>query len=177
MSNIITASYTSPVGELLIGVYNNQLCLCDWVYRKQRPTIDNRVQKFCGAIYKEGTHDVITSTVQQLDAYFKGELKQFDVPLLCCGTDFQKSIWQDLQDIPYGETMSYASLSRKRNNPKSIRAVAAANGANAISILIPCHRIIGSDGSLTGYAGGLRAKEALLQLEGIDLYNGQQSLF
>ena len=139
------------------------------MYRKQRAQIDQRVQGFCEATYQEGKNDLIASTVQQLDTYFLGDFRVFDISLLSCGSDFQKSVWQDLQDIPSGETLSYASLSRKRNNPKRIRAVAAANGANAISIIIPCHRVLGSNGTLTGYADGLRAMEALLKLEGVNL--------
>jgi len=177
MNSIICATYISPVGELLLGVFDNQFCLCDWTYRKQRNNINLRIETFCESPMTMGTHELIDETRVQLNHYFKKELTQFNLPLLLCGTDFQQSVWSDLRDIPYGETLSYSSLSRKRNTPKSIRAVAAANGANAISIIIPCHRVIGSNGALTGYAGGLRAKEALLQLEGVDLSHGQQALF
>jgi len=177
MSNIICKTYQSPVGSLNIGVFNDQLCLCDWTYRKMRSSIDKRVQSFFEATFESGDHDLIAETIHQLSEYFEGKRQTFNLPLLFSGTEFQQSVWTDLTQIPYGETMSYGSLSRKRNNPKSIRAVAAANGANAISIIVPCHRIIGSDGALTGYAGGLPAKEKLLKLEGVILSNGQQSLF
>ena len=89
----------------------------------------------------------------------------FDIPLLLVGTEFQKSVWNELLNIPYGTTISYAQLSQRLDNPKAIRAVASSNGANSISILIPCHRVIGSDHKLTGYAGGLVAKKTLLELE------------
>ena len=99
------------------------------------------------------------------------------MPLLLAGTRFQISVWEELQNIPYGTTCSYISLSRKLKNEKAIRAVASANGANAISIIVPCHRIIGADGSMTGYAGGIKAKKKLLEHEGVNLHNGQQLLF
>ena len=89
----------------------------------------------------------------------------FDVPLLAVGTEFQRTVWQELQNIPYGKTVSYGELSRKLGNPKAVRAVAAANGANALSILIPCHRVVGSNHTLIGYAGGLAAKQGMLALE------------
>lgn len=177
MSNIITTYYNSPVGELILGVYNDQLCLADWRYRKQRQQIDTRIQNSLKSTYEEGKHSLLDITIKQLDAYFKGDLQKFDIPLLLSGTEFQKTVWLSLQTIPYGETCSYVTLSRKLNNEKAIRAVAGANGANAISIIIPCHRIIGADGSLTGYAGGLPAKKKLLHMEGVDLSHGQQSLF
>lgn len=177
MSNIICKTYHSPVGSLNIGVFQNQLCLCDWTYRKARAQIDKRIQDFCEATYITNDHKLIHKTINQLKEYFNGSRTSFDLPLLWCGTDFQQSVWGDLMDIPYSETMSYAALSRKRNNPKSIRAIASANGANAISIIVPCHRIIGSNGALVGYAGGLKVKSKLLDLEGVDLSNGQQSLF
>jgi methylated-DNA-[protein]-cysteine S-methyltransferase len=97
--------------------------------------------------------------------YFAHERKDFNIPLLTVGTDFQKSVWEGLIKIPYGTTASYLELSKNIGNEKAVRAVASANGANAISILIPCHRIIGSNGDLVGYAGGLPAKKKLLELE------------
>lgn len=177
MNNIITTYYKSPVGELILGVYKDQLCLADWRYRKQRNQIDSRIKSSLNSNYEEGKHSLLEFTIKQLDLYFKGALQIFDIPVLLLGTDFQKMVWKSLQTIPYGETCSYVTLSRKLNNEKAIRAVASANGANAISIIVPCHRIIGADGSLTGYAGGLPAKKKLLHMEGVDLSNGQQSLF
>ncbi len=157
--------YKTPVGELILGSYDNQLCLADWRYRKMRSSIDTRIQKGLKAEYVEESSEVIVETMKQLDAYFANERKTFDIPLHMVGTDFQKSVWQGLIEIPYGTTASYLELSRNIGNEKAVRAVASANGANAISIMIPCHRIIGSDGALTGYAGGLPAKKKLLELE------------
>lgn len=108
---------------------------------------------------------VIDAAARQLDEYFRGKRKSFDIPLLTVGTDFQKKVWRLLASIPYGSTASYSELSNLLGCPGAVRAVANANGANAISIFIPCHRVIGSDGSLTGYAGGLDAKRFLLDLE------------
>ena len=100
-----------------------------------------------------------------MDEYFAGKRKAFDLPLLFVGTDFQKSVWDALLDVPFGATQSYAWLAEKIGNPKAVRAVGMANGANSISIFAPCHRIIGSNRSLTGYGGGLETKRFLLDLE------------
>lgn len=102
---------------------------------------------------------------QQFDAYFAGELLEFDLPLAAQGTEFQQRVWKALCTIPYATTISYAELARRVGNPKASRAVGLANGANPLSIIVPCHRVIGANGSLTGYGGGLKAKQHLLDLE------------
>lgn len=107
----------------------------------------------------------LQKTMQQLRAYFAGELEDFDLPLSPEGTSFQRSVWQKLCDIPYGSTISYGELAWRMGNPKACRAVGLANGQNPIPIIIPCHRVIGSNGKLTGYGGGLPIKEKLLALE------------
>lgn len=168
--------YHSPIGILILGEYKGQLCLSDWKYRKMRNQIDQRLSKFLGTSLEEEHTDFLESVAKQLDEYFLQQRTEFDIPLLFCGTDFQQQVWNKLTEIPYGKTMSYLELSQALNNPDAIRAVAAANGANAISIIVPCHRIIGSDGELTGYAGGLEAKKKLLQLEGHQFGN-QLELF
>ena len=162
---IETGSFKTGYGELIIGSYESQLCLCDWRYRKMRSSIDKRIEAGLQAVYKESESDLIVETRKQLSAYFSGELKLFDLPVLMVGSDFQLKVWKLLQEIPFGNTDSYAGLSEKLGDVKAIRAVATANGANAISIIVPCHRVIGSDGSLTGYAGGLKTKRRLLRLE------------
>lgn len=108
---------------------------------------------------------VLAEAVEQINLYFKGELKEFDLKLNPQGTEFQKKVWQLLIKIPYGKTSSYRELSNDFGNPLAIRAVAAANGKNPLWIIVPCHRVIGSDGSLTGYAGGLWRKKWLLEHE------------
>ncbi len=175
--HIEVSEYKSPYGELLLGAFEGKLCLCDWKFRKQRNAVDQRLQKNLKASFvTEKDSEIINNTRHQLEEYFKGSRRSFDIPLLLVGTDFQKTVWEALQEISYGKTSSYQELSIKLNNPLAIRAIASANGANAISIMIPCHRVIGSDGSLTGYAGGLLAKEKLLQLEGA-LSKDQLKLF
>lgn len=164
--NILIKYYKTPYGELLLGSYDNLLCICDWRYRKMRAQIDKRIQGQLEANYDEGNSEVIEKTIAQLEEYFGGTRTEFDLSLLLVGSEFQKTVWKALIAIPFGETNSYLGLSKDLNNEKAIRAVATANGANAISIIVPCHRIIGSDGKLVGYAGGLSAKKKLLELEG-----------
>lgn len=164
-NKIIIEYFKTPVGELILGTFDNKLCIADWRYRKMRTAIDKRIQTGLEAEYIEGYSEINEQAKDQLTDYFSGERKEFNVPLFLVGTDFQKSVWNTLRQIPFGKTDTYLGLSRKLNNIKAIRAVAGANGANAISIIIPCHRIIGSDGSLVGYAGGLRTKQKLLELE------------
>ena len=106
-----------------------------------------------------------TEAIHQLDAYFAGALRRFDLRLAPAGTAFQQTVWRALLDIPYGETMSYGALARRIGRPAAVRAVGAANGQNPLAIVVPCHRVIGSDGRLVGYGGGLPAKVALLELE------------
>lgn len=169
--------YKSPFGELIIGDYNNALCICDWRYRKMRPSIDKRIQESLKAEYLEQNTELIKQTIAQLEEYFSKKRTFFSIPLKLIGSEFQKSVWNTLIEIPYGKTMSYLELSKQMQNEKAIRAVASANGANAISIIVPCHRIIGSKGELTGYAGGLNSKKKLLQLENAGPFAGQQELF
>ena len=107
----------------------------------------------------------LTEAIRQLQAYFAGELENFNLPLTPGGTPFQMEVWHRLRDIPYGQTISYGELARRIGNPKASRAVGLANGSNPIPIVIPCHRVIGSNGKLTGYGGGLPIKEKLLALE------------
>ena len=164
--NIIkTRRYESPCGTLLLGSFEDKLCLCDWQVEKHRDHVDRRLKRVLHAEFEEGTSEVVEATVRQLDEYFAGKRKKFNIPLLFVGTDFQKTVWNELLNIPYGQTVSYGEMARRIDMPKSVRAVANANGANAISIFAPCHRVIGSNGTLTGYGGGLAAKKMLLELE------------
>ncbi|MNE36295.1 Methylated-DNA--protein-cysteine methyltransferase [compost metagenome] len=110
--------------------------------------------------------DQLDEAVRQLDEYFAGKRQKFDLRLAPRGTEFQREVWQALLDIPFGRTTCYAELAERIGRPKAMRAVGAANGANPIAVIIPCHRVIGRDGSLTGYGGGLERKELLLRLEG-----------
>lgn len=157
--------YHSPCGDLILGSFQGKLCLCDWAVEKHRDVVDIRLRKVLKASYEEKTSDIIQETSRQLDEYFDSKRTVFDIPLLFVGTEFQKKVWHKLLEIPYGKTISYGELAKQLNIPKAVRAVANANGANAISIIAPCHRVIGSDHSLTGYGGGLTAKKMLLDLE------------
>lgn len=187
---IRTVRYQSPCGEMMLGAVGDRLCLCNWAQELHPGRVEQRLRTIlkaqfedCGQITETTASqsrqsdggapeqcrtfipEVLQRTVRELDEYFRGERREFDIPLLLAGSDFQKRVWQQLPSIPYGQTASYGELATAIGSPRSVRAVANANGANAISIILPCHRIIGSDGRLTGYGGGLRAKQYLLDLE------------
>lgn len=166
MKTIQIQYYHSPAGELILGSFEDELCLCDWMIEKRRDRIDLRIQKMLDVRYIIGSSAVIEKAVAELDDYFARRSTTFDIPLLFVGTDFQKRVWNKLLEIPYGHTVSYGEMARQLGCPKAVRAVANANGANALSIFAPCHRVIGSNSRLVGYAGGLEAKRILLELEG-----------
>ncbi|MBV7529617.1 methylated-DNA--[protein]-cysteine S-methyltransferase [Chitinophaga sp. sic0106] len=150
---------TTPVGELLLIATDKGLRAILW-----EDEDGSRVK-----LPVEGDHDthpVLDETARQLDEYFAGNRRTFDLPLHFEGTPFQQQVWTALLQIPYGKTVSYAQLANQLGNPKAVRAVGAANGKNPISIVAPCHRVIGSSGSLTGFAGGVAVKERLLRMEG-----------
>jgi len=141
--------------------------------------------KICGILFDTGSAPngcekketpLIKKAAQQFDEYFDGKRKSFNLPLGLSGTDFQIKVWNALQNIPYGETISYGELATIIGNPKASRAVGMANNRNPIPIIIPCHRVIGHDGSLTGYAGGLELKRLLLELEKTSSHAGRQAL-
>ena len=157
--------YRFHCGEMMLGSFDGRLCLCDWIDSRRRASVDQRLQRILNANYVEGSSDVIEKAKYQLDEYFLSKRREFDIPLLFVGTDFQKKVWNELLKIPYGTTISYGELSRRIGMPNAVRAVANANAVNAISIIAPCHRVIGSDGTLTGYGGGLERKRFLLELE------------
>ena len=158
----------SPIGDLLLGGDDEALHLVHFQggVRPIRPP-------------KEWEQDArpFREAVRQLNAYFGGKLRDFDLPLAPSGTAFQLKVWRTLQTIPYGETWSYGKLARRIQRPDAPRAVGAANGQNPIPVIIPCHRVIGADGSLTGFGGGLPIKQKLLALEGALPVSEQKSLF
>lgn len=165
MEPIKTSLYHSPAGEMIIGSFRDKLCICDWAAEKRRATIDGRICRHLNAEYEEGSSSLIDDTILQLDEYFAGKRMAFSIPLVFTGSPFQCRVWDELLKIPYGTTLSYAELAKRIGNPKAVRAVASANAANPISILVPCHRVIGSNHKLTGYGGGIEAKQNLLSLE------------
>lgn len=148
----------SPLGELKLVASDKGLVAILWEK-------DNPKRVPLGPQTRKDTHPMLVQTRHQLEQYFDGNLQEFDIPLDPKGTTFQKSVWQALLTIPFGETRSYGEIAKQIGNPKSVRAVGAANGRNPISIICGCHRVIGSNGKLTGFAGGLPAKEFLLNLE------------
>ena len=162
--------YQSPVGTVRIKAHKgciNEILFMDEVTEQQRD--DNE-------IIDQADTDVSAKCRQQLDEYFSGERKTFDFPVKQEGTLFQEKVWSELLHIPYGKTISYRQLSQMIGNVKSIRSVGTANGRNSLPIVVPCHRVIGSDGSLTGYGGGLWRKKWLLEHEN-KFGNGVVSLF
>jgi len=148
----------SPVGALTLVASERGLAAILWEDDDPR-----RVP--LSPLVEDVVHPVLLETERQLTEYFAGQRMQFDVPLDFHGTDFQKRVWSALLQIPFGETRSYAEIARTIGRPSAVRAVGAANGRNPISIIAPCHRVIGSNGALTGFAGGLPAKQLLLALE------------
>lgn len=169
MSRIHIQYFESPFGELMMGSYEGQLCLCDWRYRRRRDAVDARLRRGLGAEYVERDDDILGVARRQLSEYLERERRVFEIPLLLVGTPFQKRVWRQLLKTSFGETTSYLALAKAIGDPKAVRAVAGANGANAISIIVPCHRVIGSNGQLVGYAGGVKTKADLLGLE-FDLF-------
>ncbi len=166
MEIIKISRFDSPAGEMLVGSIGDAICLCDWTAGRRRDCIDRRIRRHLHATCEEGRSPVIERAAAQLEEYFAGRRRTFDLEIRMAGTPFQCSVWSELMKIPYGTTISYAELARRIGNPDAVRAVASANAVNALSVIIPCHRVIGSDRQLTGYGGGLEAKRLLLALEG-----------
>jgi methylated-DNA-[protein]-cysteine S-methyltransferase len=159
----------SPIGNLLLTSDGEALT---GLYMSV-PELDSTKQDFCGfkkfdrsELHQQDDNAYpFTAIKQQLKEYFAGERVDFDVPISLKGTEFQRKVWAELRNIPYGITISYGELARRIGNPNAVRAAGLANGRNPISIIVPCHRVIGANGSLTGYGGGLPRKETLLKLE------------
>jgi methylated-DNA-[protein]-cysteine S-methyltransferase len=149
----------SPVGPLQLVARDDALVAVLW-------TPDRPGRVHLGAIRETKAHPVLDATATQLDEYFTGSRRRFDLPLALDGTPFQRAVWQALALIPFGETRSYRSLSHAIGRPRALRAVGAANGRNPISIIVPCHRLVGASGALTGFAGGVASKAWLLRHEG-----------
>ncbi len=153
------------LGTMVACATDKGVCLLEFSDRKGLETELKQLAKYHNANIVQGQNKYFKQLKEELDAYFEGRLKEFKVPLDISGTDFQKQIWQALVEIPYGTTSSYLRQAEVLGKPLSVRAVANANGMNKIAIVIPCHRVVGSDGSLTGYAGGLWRKRKLIDLE------------
>lgn len=165
MPHINIQYFNSSCGLFVLASFGDKLCLCDWSNNPCAERNKRRIERYLNASFKIETTSILEETKRQLDEYFAGNRKAFTILLHFVGTDFQQQVWNELLNIPYGATTSYKEIAQNISKPKAVRAVAGAIGANGISILIPCHRVIGSDKSLTGYAGGLKAKKMLLQIE------------
>lgn len=154
----------SPVGELKLIASDKGLTAILWEN-------DDPKRVRVGPLEENKNHSVLLEAERQLKAYFAGHLEKFSLPLDFVGTEFQKKVWQALLTIPFGETRSYGEIAKQIGSPKAVRAVGAANGKNPISIIAPCHRVIGANGKLTGFAGGLEAKAHLLGIESKSLFS------
>lgn len=166
----ITAISTA-LGPMYAGATERGICLLEFTDRNRLETQIKRLAKILNAEYRTGEHPHLTRLEQQLQQYFSGNLTDFKLPLDLPGTEFQQRVWQALQDIPYGRTRSYQQQAQASGNANAVRAVARANADNRIAIVVPCHRVIGKNGQLTGYAGGLWRKCKLLKLENAPTQN------
>jgi methylated-DNA-[protein]-cysteine S-methyltransferase len=165
--NIQKLHFESPLGNISIstdGTFITEVCFCDNTGPGCLPENDTAF------------HPLLIRCKTELDGFFQGKLTKFTVPVRQAGTAFQQSVWNELLKIPFGKTFTYLELSKRIGDPNAIRAVGTSNGKNKIAIIVPCHRVIGSDGSLTGYAGGLSRKQWLLEHE-MKIAHGMQTLF
>jgi O-6-methylguanine DNA methyltransferase len=155
----------TPIGEMVAGATKDGICLLEFSDRKSLSSQIEEITALLETKTEDGSNRHLRMLKKQLKEYFKGKRKEFSLHLLTPGTEFQQAVWKELLKIPYGSTRTYQGQADLLNNPGSVRAVAHANGSNRISIIIPCHRVIGSDGHLVGYGGGLKRKKWLLDHE------------
>jgi AraC family transcriptional regulator of adaptative response/methylated-DNA-[protein]-cysteine methyltransferase len=162
---IKTTIIETPLGDMAAAATKDGICLLEF---KSRPALEsefNRLALTFNETVKPGSNKHLRALKKQLKDYFKGKKKEFSLPLITPGTEFQLTVWDNLKKIPYGRTISYLELAKSIKNPGAVRAVAGANGSNRIAIIIPCHRVIGADGDLVGYGGGLNKKRWLIDHE------------
>jgi AraC family transcriptional regulator of adaptative response/methylated-DNA-[protein]-cysteine methyltransferase len=162
---ITTTQIETELGTMIAGAVDDGICLLEFSDRRMLKAEYRDLSRYLNSTINDGDHKHFKVLIKQLKEYFEGQRKEFTLPLVTPGTDFQQAVWKELMNIPYGSTRSYHEQSVKMGKPDSIRAVANENGMNRIAIIIPCHRVIGSDGSLTGYGGGLKRKRWLLDHE------------
>ena len=162
-SSIVQTTFESPLGPMILAATSQGLAGLWFVGQRHLPPELTGSENWP----VDASHPVLEQTIAQLSEYFAGKRRQFELPLdLSGGTSFQQTVWHALLAIPQGETVSYGQVSQRIGKPAAVRALGAAVGRNPVSIIVPCHRVVGTDGSLTGYAGGLDRKTALLKLEG-----------
>lgn len=166
---VVLRRLETPLGPMVAGATESALCLLEFADRRMLETQIRRVHEDLGCVAVPGTNDVIGRLEDELARYFEGTLREFEVALEPAGTEFQRQVWSGLREIPYGETRSYGEQARALGRPEAVRAVARANGDNRIAIVIPCHRVVGADGKLTGYGGGLWRKRRLLDHERVNV--------
>ncbi len=162
---ILISRIETPIGEMTAGATGSGICFLEFGHRYGNPSGYEDLSGKQGTDLKYGSNRHIRALKKQLKEYFRGKRKEFTLKLVLSGTGFQQRVWKELQKIPYGETISYSEQASSLNNPRSVRAVAHANGLNKIAIIIPCHRVIGAYGNLTGYGGGLDKKRWLIDHE------------
>ena len=165
-TTIVSQTIETPIGDMICCAVDSGLCLLEFTDRRMLEDNLSIIQKRFKGKIKEGSNEHIERLSYELNKYFAGTLRDFTIALSTNGTPFQERVWNELCNIPYGSTCSYEELAINIGDHNAVRAVAGANGMNRISILIPCHRVIGKDGKLTGYGGGLWRKRYLLDLEG-----------
>lgn len=166
----------TPVGPMLVGATDDAICLLEFVDRRMLPSQIARIRARLGAVFVPDTNERIRSLEREVAAYFAGDLRSFDTSIELCGSDFQLSVWKCLLEIPYGETWTYGQVARAIGRPAAVRAVGRANGLNALGIIVPCHRVVGADGKLVGYGGGLWRKQRLLDMERETVYDAAATL-
>ncbi len=164
-TRLFNTELPSPLGPLALGATDSGICLCEFHDRRALDTERRDLQQHFGAAFEQGTNDHLALLARELEAYFAGSLRAFTVPLDTPGSPFERAVWHRLVEIPYGTTTSYGALARALGKPGAPRAVGRANGRNRVAIVIPCHRVIESDGSLRGYGGGLDRKRWLIDHE------------
>ena len=165
MNQINTQYHSTQIGKVILGSFRGKLCLLDFVKGKTRGIVEDRIRQVLNAELVEQDDEILRETRRQLDEYLEGQRKGFDIPVLMVGTDFQKDVWSAVMKVPYRATSTYSQIARDIGNERAVRAVGNAMAANPIVIIIPCHRIVGSDKTLVGYGGGLSLKRRLLTLE------------
>lgn len=164
-SPVLLNRILTPLGPMIVAANDDSLYLLEFADRRMLETQLQRLSRLTGAVFCPGENVVIAKTNRQIDEYFAGQRARFELPLELPGTEFQRKVWNALLEIPCGETRSYEQLGRAIGKPTAARAVGRANGDNRLAIVVPCHRVIRADGALSGYGGGLRRKEWLLNLE------------
>jgi AraC family transcriptional regulator of adaptative response/methylated-DNA-[protein]-cysteine methyltransferase len=166
-TGVVVTRIGTPLGPMVAAATSEAVCLLEFADRPKLPTQFRTLTRRLGCVLTPGSNPLLVELARELEAYFETGRADLSVPLLLPGTPFQTETWAELRKVPAGSTVSYAELARRLARPSAVRAVARANGDNRIAILVPCHRVIGSDGSLTGYGGGIWRKRKLLELEGV----------